>query len=335
MSFIKNFKIGSLILPHNIIYAPLAEYTDFPFRKLVRHFHKGLIFCEMIKMEALIREKSHHLLKFADSMRPIGAQICGSNPDTAKDAAKMIEDLGFDLIDLNCGCPAAKIVKDGSGAALLKSPGTIFKILNSIRSGVKIPLTVKIRLGWDENSICAKEIVQIAKDSGCSAITIHARTKKQGYSGKADWTRVKECKDVSSDILIIGNGDLYEAQDVDAMFRQTNCDGVMIARGMLQNPNISSEIEGCFSKEKSEKKFDRKGAILKYIEYCIEEKGTDKAIFDIRKISGWMLRDLKNIKQLRIGINSAASAEQAVELIKNFDFEKGLAHEIYSVKSNI
>ena len=125
MSFIKNFKIGSLVLPNNIIYAPMAEYTDYSYRKLIRHFHKGLIFCEMVKMEALVRNKCSHILKYDENMRTIGAQICGSNPLIVKDAAMMIQDLGFDLIDLNCGCPVPKIVKDGSGAALLKTPTLI------------------------------------------------------------------------------------------------------------------------------------------------------------------------------------------------------------------
>jgi tRNA-dihydrouridine synthase B len=321
MIFKNNFKIGNLSLPNNIIYAPLAEYTDFAFRRLIRLFHKGLIFCEMIKMEALVREKSINILKYTENMRPIGAQICGSNPKIAKDAAKIIEDLGFDIIDLNCGCPVPKIVKDGSGSALLKNPSLIFEILNAIKSSVKIPVTVKIRLGWDENSICAKEIVQIAADAGCSAITIHGRTKKQGYSGKADWNYIKECKNLSANILIIGNGDIYSPYDAEKIFNETKCDGIMIARGMLQNPNIACDIEEYFHNNKSIKtNLDKRKTILQYINYCIEEKGEEKTIFDIRKICGWLLRDNKNIKNLRIGINSSASASNAIKLINEFQW---------------
>ncbi len=321
MSFKSNFKIGSLSLPNNIIYAPLAEYTDFAFRKFVRHFHKGLIFCEMIKMEALVKEKSIHMLKFTENMKPIGAQICGSDFKIAKHCAKIIEDLGFDIIDLNCGCPVPKVVNDGSGAALLKTPSLIYKILNSIKSSVNIPVTVKIRLGWDENSICANEIVKIAKDAGCSAITIHARTKKQGYARKANWSYIKECKELSSDILIIGNGDLYSPLDVINIFEETKCDGVMIARGMLQNPNLATEIEQYFKNNKSIKtNLDKKKAVLKYIEYCIEEKGEKKTILDLKKMCGWLLRDMKNIKHLRIGINSTSSILKAIQLINDFDW---------------
>jgi len=322
MSFKRNFKIGNLILPNNIIYAPLAEYTDFAFRRLIRYFHKGLMFCEMVKMEALVREKSCHLLKYTEDMRPIGAQICGTNPRVAKDAAKKIEDLGFDIIDLNCGCPVSKVVKDGSGSALLKNHKLIFEILNSIKKSVNIPVSVKIRIGWDDNTICAKEIVKIAKDAGCSAITIHGRTKKQGYSGKARWEYIKECKDVASDILVIGNGDLNNSTDVENMFQQTNCDGVMLARGMLSNPQLSSEIENYFNiTNASEMKLDIKSALLKYVSYILEEKTGWKTLLDLRRISGWLLREKKNIKQLRIEINAAQSIEEAIELIKSFNWE--------------
>jgi len=321
MSFKKKFKLGSLILPNNVIYAPLAEYTDFAFRKFIRLFHKGLIFCEMIKVEALLKVKNIKLSKFTDDMHPIGAQICGSNLKIIKESSKIIEDKGFDLIDLNCGCPALKIIKDGSGAALLQKPSLIFNILSSIKSSVKIPVTVKIRLGWDENTICVKEVVKIAKEAGCSAVTIHGRTKMQGYSGKATWNYIKECKELFPDILIIGNGDLYTPMDVDKIFRETNCDGVMIGRGMLRNPNIVNEIEYYFNNKSKKTCLDKKNALLKYIEYCSEEKGEKKAIIDIRKISGWLLRNVNNIKQLRIGINSANSATKVFELIKNFDWD--------------
>lgn len=321
MSFKKKFNIGSLVLSNNILYAPLAEYSDFAFRRFIRHYHDGLIFCEMIKMEALVREKSMSILKYSQELKPIGAQICGSNPNIAKDAAKIIEDLGFDIIDLNCGCPVPKIVKDGSGAAMLKNPSLIFQILNNIKASVKIPVSVKIRIGWDENSVCAKEIVKIAEDAGCAAITIHGRTKKQGYSGKSDWSYIKECKDIASEILVIGNGDLYTPNDVDMIFNQTKCDGVMISRGMLQTPNLSTQIENYFENNKTfVSKFDKKSAILKYIEYCIEEKGIEKTIFDIRKMCGWLFRDVKNIKQLRIDINSTSSVLKAIDLINNFDW---------------
>ncbi|NGX34240.1 MAG: putative tRNA-dihydrouridine synthase [Candidatus Anoxychlamydiales bacterium] len=321
MSFKKDFKIGNLKLSHNIIYAPLAEYTDFSYRRLLRNFHTGLMFCEMIKMEALIREKSTKLLEYTKDMKPIGAQLLGANPNVAQDAAKKLEDLGFDIIDFNSGCPVPKVVKDGSGAAMLKNPKLIFDVLEKIIKAVNIPVSIKIRLGWDDNSIVAKEIVRIAKDVGCSMITIHGRTKKQGYSGRANWQAIKECKEVAkNDILVIGNGDLYCIDDVNSMFDLTQADGVMIARGMLSSPWLSMGVENCFTKKK-QPKILRKEVLLKYISYLIEEK-REKAVFDLRRISGWFLRGFKDIKYLRVGINAATHIDEAIKLINRFNWEE-------------
>ena len=319
MSYTKDFRIGNLILPNNIIYAPLAEYTDFPYRKLVREFHKGLIFCEMIKMEALVRKKSLSLLKYKNEMHPIGAQIVGSNPNIAADAAKLIEDMGFDIIDLNCGCPSPKLTKDQSGAALLNNPKLIQDIVYEMSRAVKIPVTIKIRLGWDENSIVAEEIVSLAEEAGAKAITIHARTKKQGYSGKARWEFIERCKKKAKSILVIGNGDLYTPQDVDEMFKQTKCDGVMIARGMLSNPWLSEYVEEYFA-QKFEKKdpIFRKVNLIKYIRYILEEKDKEKAYIDIRKISGWYLRDVDNIKNLRIKLMGIKDIDLIIKEIEEF-----------------
>ncbi|NGX52030.1 MAG: putative tRNA-dihydrouridine synthase [Candidatus Anoxychlamydiales bacterium] len=320
MSFKKDFSIGSLKLPHNIIYAPLAEYTDFAYRRLIRNFHSGLMFCEMIKMEALVREKSTKLLKYTKNMLPIGAQLLGSNLSVVTDAAKKIEDLGFSLIDFNCGCPVQKVTKDGSGSAMLKTPKLIFEILKKIVKAVNIPVSIKIRLGWDDNSIVANEIVKIAIDAGAKMITIHGRTRKQGYSGKANWDFIEECKQVAkNEILVIGNGDLYTLEDVKTMFESTNVDGVMIARGMLASPWLSSDIESYFTK-KDKLNISRKKIILKYISYLIEEK-KEKAVFDLRRISGWFLRGGKDIKSLRVGINGATSIDEAIKLIDRFNWE--------------
>jgi len=320
MSFKKDFFIGSLKLPHNILYAPLAEYTDFAYRKLIRNFHTVLMFCEMIKMDALVREKSTKLLKYTKDMLPIGAHLLGSNSNVAADATKKLEDLGFSIIDFNCGCPVQKVTKDGSGSAMLKNPKLIFEILQKIVKAVNIPVSIKIRLGWDDRSIVANEIVKIAIDAGAKMITIHGRTKKQGYSGMANWDYIKECKQIAkNDILVIGNGDLYTPEDVKSMFKLTKVDGVMIARGMLSSPWLSSDIESCFAK-KDKQKIERKKILLKYISYLIEEKNK-KAVLDLRRISGWFLRDKRDIKSLRIGINKATSIDESIKLIDNFNWE--------------
>ncbi|NGX56713.1 MAG: putative tRNA-dihydrouridine synthase [Candidatus Anoxychlamydiales bacterium] len=322
MKYKKNFELGSLNLFDNILYAPLAEYTDFAFRRLLRDFHKGLIFCEMTKMEALVREKSYRLLEYQDNMKPIGAQICGSDPTIAKDAAKIIEDLGFDLIDLNCGCPVNKVVKDGSGSAMLKDINSIRSVLENIIKAVKIPVTIKIRAGWDDNSIVVSDVVKIAEELGAKAITVHGRTRKQGYSGKSNLEYIKIAKETAKDIKIIGNGDLLDPKDVENMFNYTNCDGVMIARGMLFNPKISKDISNYFLN--SDTKVDvnfKKNMFLKHIEYILEKNELRKAVLDCRRMGGWYLRGLKNIKYLRININKAKTIDEVINLINDFDWE--------------
>jgi nifR3 family TIM-barrel protein len=323
MNYKKNFKIGNLNLFDNILYAPLAEYTDFAFRKLLRQFHKGLIFCEMTKIEALIREKSFKLLKYSEDMRPIGAQICGTNPQSAKIAAKIVEDLGFDLIDLNCGCPVDKVVKDGSGSGMLKNLSSIANVLESMVKSVNIPVTIKIRAGWDDNNIVASEIVKIAEELGVKAITIHGRTRKQGYSGRSNLDYIKEAKSAARDIKVIGNGDLNTIKDVEHIFEYTKCDGVMIARGMLLSPYFSEDLNHYFLKNQNIRKKDfKKNMFLKHIEYILENSDERKAVLDSRRMGGWYLRGIDNIKDLRININKASSIQEVKNLINDFEWEK-------------
>ena len=319
MTYKKNFNIGSLSLYNNVLFAPLAEYTDFPFRRLLRLFHKGLIYCEMTKMEALVREKCSTILKYESDMHPIGAQICGTKKDLAYDSAKILEDLGFDIIDLNCGCPVSKIVKDGSGAAMLKDVNNIYAVLKNMVDAVKIPVTVKIRIGWDENSIIVKDVVKAAEEAGAKAITVHGRTKSQGYSGNSRWEYIKLAKETAKEIKVIGNGDIYTAIDTKNIFDFTNCDGIMISRGILKMPWISQEIESFFENTYESRDWNfRKNLLLKYIEFILEDSNEQKAIFDIRRISGWILRELDGIKNLRIAINSSNSINDIIKDIRSF-----------------
>ncbi len=321
--FKKKFSIGNLDLKNNIIYAPLAGYTDYSFRKITRLFNPGLIFCEMVKMEALIRKKSENLLHFEPDMHPIGAQLCGANPKIAKEAAKIIEDLGFDILDLNCGCPVHKVVKDGSGSALLKTPELIGDLITEMSAAVKIPVTAKIRIGWDSNSINAAQITRVAEEAGAKAITVHGRTKTQGYRGKSNWDYIKACKDVAKNILVIGNGGLYTFEDVRSMFELTHCDGVMIARGMLSEPWLAEDIEYNFcEKSINRAPLFKKNIFLKHIDNILEDQIDKKTLYEIRRIGAWYLRGQKGIKSLRIQINQASNAKEAIDFIKSFDWEE-------------
>ena len=245
-SFLKTpFQLGNLKLKSNIFSAPLAGCSDYPFRKMVQDFGAGLCYCEMVKMDALVRydEGTFKLLHSDPLMHPIGAQLCGAKLELAAQSAVILEDLGFDIIDLNCGCPVDKVTKDGSGSGLLKNPWLIGDILHQMVNAVKVPVTVKIRLGWDDDQIVCEEITKIAELAGAKAITIHGRTREQGYSGQARWEYIKKCKQVAKDIKVIGNGDIFSCENAKEIFEQTGCDGILVARGTMGAPYIFEDIE--------------------------------------------------------------------------------------------
>ncbi len=216
-------QLGSLKLPNRVIYSPLAGCSDLPFRRMAAKFRPGLIYCEMVKLEALTRGDPHtfHLLDYESDMHPIGAQVCGAKPGLAAEAARIIEDLGFDVVDLNCGCPVDKVTKDGSGSGMLKNPELIGEVIANMVAAVQIPVTVKIRAGWDDNSITAATITQIAEKAGAKAIAIHGRTREQAYRGPANWDHIKACKEVAKEIYVFGNGDVFDAEAGLNMFSQT------------------------------------------------------------------------------------------------------------------
>jgi tRNA-dihydrouridine synthase B len=203
----KPFSFGNLTLPSNIFCAPLAGCSDLPFRRMTARYRPGLIYCEMVKMDALIRHdpNTFRLLDYETGMHPIGGQLCGSKPQIAGQCAKIIEDLGFDVVDLNCGCPVDKVTKDGSGSGMLKNPELIGEVLANMVAAVKIPVTVKIRAGWDHQSIIVEEVTRIAEQAGAKAICIHGRTRSQAYQGLANWDYIARSKRVAKTILVIGN----------------------------------------------------------------------------------------------------------------------------------
>ena len=240
----RSLSFGSLKLPSPILYAPLAGCSDLPYRFMSCKYRPGLVYCEMVKIDALVRHDSHtyRLLDYTADMHPIGAQICGSKPKMASDAARIIESLGFDVIDFNCGCPVDKVTKDGSGSGMLKNPQLIGEVLSNVVAAVKIPVTVKIRAGWDEQSINAAEITKIAESAGAKAITVHGRTRAQGYRGPANWDYIKEAKEAANQILVIGNGDVFDAKSGADLFNHTDCDGILVARGTMGQPWIAENI---------------------------------------------------------------------------------------------
>jgi tRNA-dihydrouridine synthase B len=316
----RSFSLGPLSLSSNIFYAPLAGCSDYPFRKMSALYRPGLHFCEMVKMEALVRSDrgTFHLLDYSHDMHPIGAQICGSNPKLAGKAAKIIEDLGFDSIDLNCGCPVDKVTKDGSGSGMLKTPFVIGECLANMVAAVRIPVTVKIRAGWDEESLVFQDIVRIAEDAGAKAITLHARTRKQAYTGPAVWDWIRQAKEVAKSILVIGNGDLYEPQDALNMIAQTGCDGVLIARGTLGQPWIASDIlslvETGFIPERTLEDF--RNVLRAHFRYTMEYCSEREALVAMRRIGCWYFKKAKGTRNFRDAISHATSIDEVERLIE-------------------
>ena len=233
------WKIGNVEIKNQVVLAPMAGYSNTSFRKIIKDMGAGLIFAEMVSDKALVYQnaKTLELLKMSEEERPIAQQIFGSDVESFVEAAQIVESVMHpDIIDINMGCPVPKVaVSAQAGSALLKNPDKIYQIVSEVVKAVSVPVTVKIRLGWDESSINCVEVAKVIESAGASAITLHARTRAQGYSGKARWEYIKQVKE-SVSIPVIGNGDVKTCFDAKRMILETGCDAVMIGRGVLGNP---------------------------------------------------------------------------------------------------
>jgi tRNA-dihydrouridine synthase B len=327
MSFLKRpYQLGSLTLPSNIFSAPLAGCSDLPFRRMLAKYRPGMMYCEMVKMGALIHgnPQTRQLLDYEPTMHPIGAQLCGSSPQMAKECAKMVEDLGFDTIDLNCGCPVDKITKDGSGSGMLKDPPLIGEILHAMVTSVSIPITVKIRAGWDDDSIVAPEVTQIAEQAGAVAIYVHGRTRKQAYAGPANWDYIRECKNVAKKIQVFGNGDLFDRESAAKIFSDTGCDGILLSRGNMGQPWLTDDIychlSGIVPPVRTV--LDSRDTFLEHLESIVSYKDPRRAVFDTRRVGCWFLRKIKGARALRDAINRTQSTEEVRQLVLNYPWEE-------------
>lgn len=326
MNFLKRpFQLGKAALPSNIFYAPLAGCSDFPFRQMSALYRPGLMYCEMVKMDALIRydQGTFQMLDYNKEMHPIGGQIVGAKPAIAGKAAKIIEELGFDVVDLNCGCPVDKVTKDGGGSGLLRNPKLIGEIIVNMVAAVKIPVTVKIRAGWDEKSIVAPEITRIAEEAGAVAICIHARTREQAYRGPANWEYVKACKEVAKTIKVIGNGDVLDGTSAQRIFTQTGCDAVLVSRGTMGHPwvveDIIRHLEGLEPIVRTSE--DARQALLEHFLKISTYANTRKAVVDTRRVGCWYLKRSQGTRSFREKISRVESLEDAEALIRNFSIE--------------
>jgi nifR3 family TIM-barrel protein len=305
------------------MYAPLAGCSDFPFRAMSRFAgHRGLIFCEMVKMDALIRRDPGTLefLAFSQEMHPIGAQLCGSKPQIAGQAAKMVEELGFDLVDFNCGCPVDKVTKDGSGSGMLKHPDLIGEIIVNMVAATRLPVSVKIRAGWDASQINAEEIVEIAEKAGASMITIHGRTRSQGYRGFANRDVIRAAKKRARSIKVVGNGDIFCRTSAMHMFSYTQCDALLVSRGTLGQPWIWEDIERAMQGLPQTQRSARYplSILLSHIDMIARYRNDKRACLDIRRVGCWYCKNTPHISSLRSNLAKVSSIDEAKELVTHF-----------------
>lgn len=318
------FKIGNVEIKNNVVLAPMAGISNSAYRTIIKEMGAGLIVAEMVSDKAIMygSKKTKDMLYMTDFERPISQQIFGSDKESFIIAAKYIyENMRPDIIDINMGCPVPKIaISSQAGSALLKNPDKVYEIVKAVVESVPIPVTVKIRSGWDENSINAVQIAKVIEKAGASAITVHPRTRKQGYSGKADWNIIKQVKN-SVKIPVIGNGDIRSYLDAKKMIDETGCDAIMIGRGVLGNPWLIKECIEYLESGKIPKEVtleEKINMIKHHLNLLIKTKPYKVAMLDIRSHAAWYLKGLPNAKELKESIFKTKDKEELINLLDQY-----------------
>jgi tRNA-dihydrouridine synthase B len=316
----QDLKIRDVAIRPPHILAPMAGITDTVFRRFIKRLGGcGLIMTEFVSSEGMIRQnfRSERYLYYTEEERPITAQIFGADPAHLADAARQIEDLGFDLVDLNLGCPAKKVVKCG-GSGLLRDLALLEQILRAIRAAVKIPFTIKLRSGWSEVEIVAIQVARMAEDCGVEALAVHPRTREQGFSGRARWEIIQQVKQAVR-IPVIGNGDVFKPEDAVALHEQTGCDAVMIGRAAASNPWIFRQMAEFFStgayREPADA--DRYEMIRTYYSMLIAEE-IPGAIGKMKQFASWFTHGVRNGTELRRQVQSARETGEVIERVDTF-----------------
>lgn len=317
-------KIGNIELENNVFLAPMAGVCNSAFRKIIKEMGCSLVFAEMVSDKGLIynSKKTKDMLYFEEMERPIAQQIFGSDKDTFVEASKMVyEIMKPDIIDINMGCPVPKVaVKSQAGAALLKSPDKIYDIVSSVVKAVPVPVTVKIRSGWDSNSINAVEVAKICEKAGASAITVHGRTRSQGYSGTVDLDIIKKVKE-SVSIPVIGNGDITDIYKAKEMIEYTGCDGIMIGRGVLGNPWLMKEVitylnNGIIIEKPSYE--ERIGMCFHHLDYLMNIKPEKVAILEMRSHAAWYIKGMPGAQSVKNEIFKAKTYDEFKNILDKY-----------------
>ena len=316
--------IGNVEIKNRIVLAPMAGISNTSYRKIIKEMGAGLIYAEMVSDKAISfgNEKTLDLLKMDESERPIAQQVFGADIDSFVTAAKkIVEEQHPDILDINMGCPVPKIaISSQAGSALLKNPDKIYEIVKAVVEAVDIPVTVKMRLGWDQDHINCIEVGKLVEKAGAKAITLHARTRSQGYSGQADWSYIKKLKEAVN-IPVIGNGDVKSCYDAKRMIDETGCDAVMIGRGVLGNPwlikecvdylNDGTEPTPVTPKEKIE-------MLKRHFDLLVKDKNEKSAVLEIRSHALWYIKGLPGSASIKNQICSTKSKEEMFEILDNY-----------------
>ncbi|MEK6698220.1 MAG: tRNA dihydrouridine synthase DusB [Nitrospirota bacterium] len=314
--------IREILKRNPLVLAPMAGITDLPFRMICRELGAGLVFSEMMSVEALIRDhkRTFSMLHTGPAERPVVFQIFGSKPKSLAEAARLVSEREVDFIDINMGCPAPKVLKSGAGSALLRDIGLAKEIMSAVVGASNVPVTVKIRLGWDAKNIVAVDLAQTAESTGIAAVTVHGRTKAQGFSGHADWGMIKVVKG-SVGIPVIGNGDVRSALDAKRMMDETGCDGVMIGRSIQGNPWIFREAKqyletGVVPPHPSDE--ERKTMMLRHMNDVVKLLGEDIGVREMRKHLCWYTKGLHGGAEFRERVNHLSRLAEVKREIEEY-----------------
>ena len=318
------WKIGNVEIKNQELLSPIAGISNTAYRQIIKEMGAGLIFAEMVSDKALVygSEKTFDLLKMSDMERPIAQQIFGSDVDSFVKAAKLVEDkMHPDIIDINMGCPVPKVaIKSQAGSALLKNPDKIKVIVSAVVKAVSVPVTVKIRSGWDANSVNAVEVAKVIEEAGASAITVHGRTRAQGYSGNADWNIIKQVKEMVS-IPVIGNGDVTSAEKAKEMLDFTGCDAVMIGRGVLGNPWLIKECVSYLDsgiippKPSAREKIEM---LKRHYQLLVDSTSEKQAILEIRTHALWYIKGMPKSAYIKNEICKTKNSEDLFKILNDY-----------------
>lgn len=317
-------KIGNIQLTSNVVLAPMAGVTDIIYRTICKEMGAGLIYTEMVSAKGLYYKdaKTKALMKTNENNRPISLQIFGSDPEVMAYVVEnyINERKDIDIIDVNMGCPAPKIVRNGDGSALMNEPILAGKIVNKIKNASNKPVTVKIRSGWDSNSINAPEFAKMLEFNGVDMVAVHGRTREQFYTGKADYGVIKQVKEAVS-IPVVGNGDIYTPEDAVRMLKATGCDGVMVARGILGNPwlikNIIKILSGDYDFYEPGPQ-DKVEMIKRHALMLTQERDERIATLEMRKFAAWYMKGMKNSSEIRNKINKIIKFTELCECLDEY-----------------